>query len=156
VLVSCDDAGLTIFPTHRVVEGPLPELNGNARLTPLSGGMPEALARLELVDRDHPAFILLRPGQTLLAELPAVDEPLARLDVSAVDQLPLEGVTFTPHAAEAEAAVESGRASGAFLVRAPTVAEVQAIARTGQTMPQKSTYFYPKLTSGLLFAPFDE
>jgi uncharacterized protein (DUF1015 family) len=156
VLVSCDDPGLTIFPTHRVVAGPLPELNGNAQLTPVVGGMPEALARLDLVERDRPAFVVLRPGQTLLAELPAADEPLARLDVSAVDRLPLQGVTFTPFAAEAEAAVESGRATGAFLVRAPTIAEVQAIARNGQTMPQKSTYFYPKLTSGLLFAPFDE
>jgi uncharacterized protein (DUF1015 family) len=41
-------------------------------------------------------------------------------------------------------------------VRAPTVADVQAIARSGRTMPQKSTYFYPKLASGLLLSPFDE
>ena len=76
--------------------------------------------------------------------------------MSAVDRLALRDVTFTPSASEAEEAVSSGRASGAFLVRAPTVAEVQAIARMGKTMPQKSTYFFPKLTSGLLFSPFDE
>jgi uncharacterized protein (DUF1015 family) len=156
VMVSCEDEGLTIFPTHRVVSGALPDLNGGFRLTELEGGAGEALVRLGELRRDHPAFVLLRPGSAVLAELPAADEPLERLDVSAVDRLALRDVTFTPSAAEAEEAVASGRASGAFLVRAPTVAEVQAIARLGKTMPQKSTYFYPKLTSGLLFSPFDE
>jgi uncharacterized protein (DUF1015 family) len=33
--------------------------------------------------------------------------------------------------------------------------EVWAVARRGDVMPQKSTYFYPKLTSGLLFHPLD-
>ena len=42
------------------------------------------------------------------------------------------------------------------LVRAPTVKEVQQIALAGKTMPEKSTYFFPKLASGLLFSPFDE
>jgi uncharacterized protein (DUF1015 family) len=156
VMVSCDDEGLTIFPTHRVVTGALPELNGGIRLTELVGGAREALDRLKELRRDHPAFVLLRPGGAVLAELPAADEPLDRLDVSAVDRLALGAVTYTPVAAEAEEADASGRASGAFLVRAPTVSEVQAIARQGKTMPQKSTYFFPKLTSGLLFSPFDE
>ena len=44
-------------------------------------------------------------------------------------------------------------AEAAFLVRAPTVAQVAAFAARGETMPQKSTFFYPKLTSGLLFHP---
>lgn len=156
-LVSCADEGLTIFPTHRVIAGALPELNGSFRLTPVPGGAGEALARLERLERDHPAFVLVRPAGVVLAELPdAGSEPLARLDVAAVDRLPLEGVTFTPSAREAEDAVASGRASAAFLVRAPTVGEVQAIAQAGKTMPEKSTYFYPKLASGLLFSPFDE
>jgi uncharacterized protein (DUF1015 family) len=156
VAVSCDDEGLTIFPTHRLVSGALPELNGGFRLTELAGGASEALTRLGELARDHPAFVLLHAGGAVLAELPPAEEPLERLDVSAVDRLALGDVTFTPSAKEAEEAVASGRASGAFLVRAPTVAEVQAIARMGQTMPQKSTYFFPKLTSGLLFSPFDE
>ena len=156
-LVSCADEGLTIFPTHRVIAGALPELNGSFRLTPVPGGAGEALARLERLERDHPAFVLVRPAGVVLAELPdAGSEPLARLDVAAVDRLPLEGVTFTPSAREAEDAVASGRASAAFLVRAPTVGEVQEIAQAGKTMPEKSTYFYPKLASGLLFSPFDE
>lgn len=157
VLVSREDPGLTIFPTHRVVAGTVPELNGEFRVSPVGGGPREGLERLALVPRDHPGFVLVRPGEVVLAErTEAPAEPLERLDVTAVDQLPLEGVTYTPFLQEAESAVDDGRARAAFLVRAPTVAEVQAIARAGQTMPEKSTYFHPKLASGLLFSPFDE
>ena len=35
------------------------------------------------------------------------------------------------------------------------VEDVFAVAQRGETMPQKSTYFYPKLVSGLLFLPLD-
>lgn len=124
---------------------------------PVSGSPGEALERLELVPRDRPGFVVVRPGEVSLVEGAApASEPLERLDVTAVDRLPLEGVTYTPSLREAEAAIGDGRARAAFLVRAPTVAEVQAIARAGQTMPEKSTYFYPKLVSGLLFSPLDE
>ena len=156
-LVSGADEGLTIFPTHRVVSGTLPELNGGLELTPVPGGANEALDRLAAAARDRPAFVLLTPDEALLAEASELpDEPVERLDVSAVDRLPLEGVTFTPFVAEAEQAVATGRARAAFLVRAPTVKEVQQIALAGKTMPEKSTYFFPKLASGLLFSPFDE
>jgi hypothetical protein len=47
------------------------------------------------------------------------------------------------------------RGRGAFLLRPPTVEQVSAVARAGKVMPQKSTFFYPKLTSGLLFMPLD-
>jgi hypothetical protein len=135
----------------------VPALNGEFRVSRVGGGPREGLERLALVPRDRPGFVLVRPGEVSLAEraVPPA-EPLERLDVTAVDRLPLEGVTYTPFLREAEDAVGDGRARAAFLVRAPTVAEVQAIARAGQTMPEKSTYFYPKLASGLLFSPFDE
>ena len=45
------------------------------------------------------------------------------------------------------------KGDGAFLVRAPTIEQVASFARRGETMPQKSTFFYPKLTSGLLLYP---
>jgi uncharacterized protein (DUF1015 family) len=157
VLVSREDLGLTIYPTHRMVTGAVPELNGEFRVSPVGGSAREGLDRLALAPRDRPGFVLVRPGEVSLAEAAdAPAEPLDRLDVTAVDRLPLEGVTYTPSLSEAEGAVGDGRARAAFLVRAPTVTEVQAIARSGRTMPEKSTYFYPKLASGLLFSPFDE
>ena len=57
-------------------------------------------------------------------------------------------------AAEAVAAEPAGSAV-ALLLRAPTVAEVEAVAAAGETMPQKSTYFFPKLLDGLVFHPLD-
>jgi uncharacterized protein (DUF1015 family) len=155
-LVSRLDPGLHVFPTHRVVAGPAPTLNGGLSLTELDDGVPEAERRLAGVPRDRPAFVLLSGSRSVLAEAPAAGGPLEALDTVLVDGLALDGVTFTPSAAEAGDAVESGRAGAALLVRAPTIEQIEAVARAGRTMPEKSTYFYPKLTSGLLLAPFDE
>ena len=44
-------------------------------------------------------------------------------------------------------------AGAALLLRAPTIEQVREVVARGETMPQKSTYFYPKLPSGLLFLP---
>jgi uncharacterized protein (DUF1015 family) len=51
--------------------------------------------------------------------------------------------------------VDTGDAGSAFLLRAPTVEQVQAVAAAGRLMPQKSTYFFPKLYSGFLLNPLD-
>ena len=151
VLVGKDDAGLEIFPTHRVTAGPVPDVDGGLRQTPFAGPG-EAASALAEIPRDRAAYVLLRPDGTSLVEAP----PGHVLDTALVDELPLEAVVYTPSAAEAERAVTSGEATAAFLVRAPTVEQVEAFARAGTRMPPKSTYFYPKLTSGLLFSPFDE
>ncbi len=155
-LVSRRDPGLVIFPTHRLALGPVPELNGRFRLTELPGGASEGLARLAGVPRNRPAFVMLRPRDAVLAEAEPDPAAPAALDTAVIDELSLDEVRFTPSAGAAEQAVRSGRASAAFLVRAPTMEQVEAVALAGETMPEKSTYFYPKLTSGLLFSPFDE
>jgi uncharacterized protein (DUF1015 family) len=155
-LVSRDDPGLVIFPTHRLVSGPVPELDGRFRVTSLAGGADEALSRLGDVPRDRPAFVMLGASGAVLAEAPPEARPAAVLDTAAIADLALGDVRFTPSAAEAERAVRSGVATAAFLVRAPTIEQVEAVAVAGETMPEKTTYFFPKLTSGLLFSPFDE
>ena len=155
-LVSRDDPGLVVFPTHRLASGPVPELDGRFRLEEISGPS-EGLDRLAAIPRDRPAFVLVSPLGAVLAETDAAGaDPLAVLDTTAVDSLGLQDVGFTASASEAADAVTSGRAAAAFLVRAPTVDQVEAVARGGETMPQKSTYFFPKLTSGLLLSPYDE
>lgn len=148
-LVSKKDDGLAIFPTHRVTRGTVPELDGRFRLTSVPAG--EGLAALERVPRDHPAFVLVSGDGATLVEAEG-----AGPDTALVDGLSLEQVSFTESAAEAERAVAAGRATAAFLVRPPTVEQVEAVALAGERMPPKSTYFFPKLTSGLLFSPFDE
>jgi uncharacterized protein (DUF1015 family) len=148
VVVNTHGEGLTIFPTHRVVAR-APELDNGFRVTPL-GGVSEALAVLDRVGHDHPAFVVYRAGGgAALVEAPGE----RTLDAAALDRLGLEEVTYTPRTEEAVALVDSGRAEAAFLLRPPTIEQVEAVAEAGETMPQKSTYFYPKLFSGLLFHP---
>ena len=77
----------------------------------------------------------------------------AQLDVQLVESLAPEGISYTPSVDEAVAAVDSGRAAGAFIVRPTRIEDVFAYARRGEVLPQKTTYFFPKLLSGLLFHP---
>jgi uncharacterized protein (DUF1015 family) len=150
-LVSRDDDGLEILPTHRLVSGEPPELDSSFRLTDIEPSAEAGTAALAGLDRDHPAFVLLRRDSAQLAESEG-----AELDTAVIDRLPLENVRYTPSAVAAEEAVRGGRADAAFLVRAPTLDQVSAVARAGELLPEKTTYFFPKLTSGLVFSPFDE
>ena len=145
VLVPTRQEGLTIFPTHRIVER-LGDVNGSEPVA----GIGAALQQLEELPRDRPAVALYRGGE---ARVLKGNEPL--LDAAFVESFGPQGVSYTPRVEEAVGAVDSGRAQAAFLLRPPTIEQVRAVAERGETMPQKSTYFYPKLTSGLLFHPLD-
>jgi len=141
VLVSLDDPGLMIFPTHRVFEHepgerlPAEALAGDARRA------------LEDVPADRAAAVLYRGDGFELA----VDGN--ELDVRLVDRLGHEGISYTADWDEAVRAVDAGEAEVAVLMRPTRIEDVFAVAQRGETMPQKSTYFYPKLVSGLLFLP---
>ncbi|MEI6638453.1 MAG: DUF1015 domain-containing protein [Chlorobium sp.] len=50
-------------------------------------------------------------------------------------------------------AVESGKVQVGFVVKPTTVEQVLAVSETGEVMPQKSTFFYPKIMTGLLYNP---
>ncbi len=142
VLVSLDDPGLMIFPTHRVFE----RAPGEQLPTEEQIPNPEAaLSALEQVPSDRAAAVLYRDGR---AEL-AVDGN--ELDVRLVDRLGHDGISYTPDWREAVRAVDAGEAEVAVLMRPTRIEDVFAVAQRGETMPQKSTYFYPKLVSGLLF-----
>jgi uncharacterized protein (DUF1015 family) len=52
--------------------------------------------------------------------------------------------------------VDAGVADVAFILREIRVEDIFAVARRGELMPQKSTYFYPKPLSGLLFHELGE
>jgi uncharacterized protein (DUF1015 family) len=72
-----------------------------------------------------------------------------------VDALSPQGVTYTAQRRDAVAAVDRGEAAAAFLLRPTPIDAVFTRAREGRVLPQKTTYFFPKLTSGLLFQPLD-
>jgi uncharacterized protein (DUF1015 family) len=141
VLVSLDDPGLMIFATHRVFEHePAEQLPAEEVSDPETA--------LEQAPRDRAAAVLYREGRSELA----VDGE-GELDVGLVDRLGHEGISYTPDWHEAVRAVDDGEAEVAVLMRPTRIEDVFAVAQRGETMPQKSTYFYPKLVSGLLFLP---
>jgi len=147
VLVSTSDPGLEIFPTHRLFRG------HDDALPPISVGdsaAPEAaVARLARLPYDQAHAVGYRRGVTLPEEgLPG------ELDVELVDRLVgHDGLGYTADLGEAVARVDAGEFDGAFLLRATRIEDVFERARRGEVMPQKTTYFFPKLTSGLLFHP---
>ena len=141
VLVSLDDPGLMIFPTHRLFQHEPP-----SRLAAEPLPAPSAARdALEQAPPDRAAAVVYRGSG---AEL-AVDG--SELDVQLVDRLGHEGISYTPDWQEAVRAVDEGEAEVAVLMRPTRIEDVFAVAQRGETMPQKSTYFYPKLVSGLLF-----
>jgi len=133
VLVSTREEGLTIFATHRIARR-----IGGAKGT-----------EIERPGDDLPGVVLYRGGGRY--ELIEGEG----LDVEVVDRLAPEGVTYTPRREEAEAAVDLGDPEGAFLLRPARIEDVFTRARRGEVLPQKTTYFFPKLTSGLLLFPLD-
>jgi uncharacterized protein (DUF1015 family) len=140
VLVSTEDPGLMIFPTHRIVE----EVNGPA---PAHADLEIALGELEREPEGRAAAVLYRPE----GRIAVVHGREGELDVQLVESFAPQGVSYTPSVEEAVAAVDSGRAAGAFIVRPTRIEDVFRFAEAGETLPQKTTYFYPKLLSGLLF-----
>jgi uncharacterized protein (DUF1015 family) len=133
VLVSTEEEGLTIFPTHRVAQS----VNGVKGVS------------IDEPGDDLPGVVLYRgDGRYELVDGDG-------LDVDVVDALQLKGVTYTAQRDEAVATVDRGEAEAAFLIRPTRIEDVFARARRGEVMPQKTTYFFPKLTSGLVFHPLD-
>jgi uncharacterized protein (DUF1015 family) len=72
------------------------------------------------------------------------------LGISAEAQEQKRSLSYVREASEACGMVSNGQAHLAFLMNATRIEEVRSVAKAGHTMPQKSTYFYPKLLSGLV------
>ena len=146
--------------------------------------LPDALIQA-LAQREHDpqrTFGLVLPdgsGHLLVGDPAAVDERLRRepmsaavrrLDLSALHVVILSdrlGITaddvaggrrlaYTRDAAEAIARVFAGEAAAAFLVRPTRIDQLADVANAGDVMPQKSTYFYPKLLTGMVFNPLED
>jgi len=181
-LVSMSDPDLIVLPTHRLARAPgtfeedsfWAALAENFDLATFRGGNPaDALADLE-----RSAFVIrTTDGSTRLATLRrGVDPALSitdahsadwkRLDVTVLQEMilrPLFGIDpRDPHSLERlsfvtddQKALELRGADVAFIVAPTRMDQLRAVALAGETMPQKSTYFYPKLLSGLLFRSLD-
>lgn len=102
-------------------------------------------------ERGFDAPVMGELGVCVLQNL--ILEPL--LNISAEVLSTTERVSYTIHEEEARRQVDEGKAQAAFILNPTTVEQIWQAAKQGATLPQKSTYFFPKLLTGLVFNPLD-
>jgi uncharacterized protein (DUF1015 family) len=168
-LVALQDQGLTVFPTHRLAV--------NADM----GALHAAIERdwtTEPQDTLSIGFYADGAEQTLYlkdfaiadAALEGKPEPYRRLDTAVLEALILKGalgmseddishfngLNYARTPEEAKARVDAGDYDAAFLMTATPVERVRDVAAAGENMPPKSTYFFPKVLTGMVFNPLEE
>jgi uncharacterized protein (DUF1015 family) len=110
--------------------------------------------------KDNRTIKLLEPG--IAPSLEALDVNLLhipilkkRLSIGAQDLAASKKVIYFKDPADAAAAVQSGDGQIAFFLNPTRTSQVRDVSLAGETMPSKSTFFYPKLLSGLVINPLD-
>jgi uncharacterized protein (DUF1015 family) len=181
-LVALEDPGLTVFPTHRLVRG-LDAARWKALDAAIAADFsarPVAREQIAPAGGDGPLELgyidarSLEPLRLTLNDQAIADAALAehspayrRLDTGVLEELllkralglsdddisHLDGFGYARDAAQALALVDSGDYDVAFLLRPTPIAQISGVAASGENMPPKSTYFFPKLLTGLLFNP---
>ena len=180
-LVALQDPGLTVFPTHRLVRGlssaqqeslantlrasfDVEPLDDPSELTPEPDGDTVRFGYIDSHFR-RPYRLTLKDPAIADAALPEHAEPYRRLDTAVLEALilkgPLEmtderidhldGLGYARDDAQALELVTTGEYDAAFFMAPTPVERIQAVAAAGENMPPKSTYFYPKVPTGLLF-----
>ena len=181
-LVALEDPGLTVYPTHRLVKDLDDERRAalarvldrdfDREVVPIGEiAPPPGVGPLTLgyVDGRDPSVYRLRLKDQAIADaaLAGHSEPYRQLDTGVLEALVLKGALglsdddishfngmfYARNTEEAIAMVRSGDYDGAFIMRPTPVAQVREIAAAGENMPPKSTFFFPKLLTGLLFNP---
>lgn len=179
-LIDMENDGLVVFPTHRIVrdlealdeEKLLNDCSENFYVescceneieAKLDAAYKEGKKAFGFVGKTKTAILTLKDIAVMDKFLPAASAALKGLDVSVLHTLILENVlgidkenmakqinlTYTRVFDEA---VESakGKANCSFILNPTRVEEIAAVSAAGEKMPQKSTYFYPKLITGLV------
>jgi uncharacterized protein (DUF1015 family) len=183
-LVALEDPGLTVFPTHRLVGGldktqkdalvatlrsnfEIEALDDTAQLAPASSDE----LRIGYIDAyvKQPFMLTLRDQRIADEALPDHAPPYRRLDTAVLEALILKGALgMTDHDidelnglgyardfAQALELIEDRSYDAAFFMAPTPVQRIQEVAAAGESMPPKSTYFFPKVPTGLLFNPLD-
>jgi uncharacterized protein (DUF1015 family) len=181
-LVALEDPGLTVFPTHRLVKAldpgqwtalettlkrdfELVEIAA-AEIAPPPGEGPLSLGYIDV--RSQRAFRATLKDQAIAdAALAGMSQAYRQLDTGVLETLLLKGALglsdedishlrnfgYARDSDQAVALVHGGEYDVAFVMRPTPVAQVRDVAAAGENMPPKSTYFFPKLLTGLLFSP---
>ncbi len=179
-VVSERDPGLTVLPTHRALAVAPPAgswidaLAGLFEIEPLPGEDPEGAARrvataggatLGLVTATDDGAHLLRPRASAVEEA-GIAPARARIGAAIFDHLILEGALgtsaddaardgqLTYHRDAVEAARACGEGGATFLLPSVDVDAVRDAVSDGTRLPAKTTYFSPKIPTGLLFRPW--
>jgi uncharacterized protein (DUF1015 family) len=183
-LTGLDDPGLTVFPTHRLLsdlgsEGRSSLREGLGRAFSVEEVEPanldpdglDGLGRFGYLDADGTALMIRLADPAKLDRLmgetseayrtldAAILEKVVLADVLGMSETDVEakkGIGYAKTVAAALEAVEDGTADAAFILRATPVEQVREVAGAGETMPPKSTYFFPKLLSGMAFNPLSQ
>jgi uncharacterized protein (DUF1015 family) len=181
-LVALEDPGLTVFPTHRLVKGLDAErwaaldetlqrdfetvAVAPAELAPPPGEGPLQLGYVD--SRSQRALRVTLTDQAIAdAALASMPEAYRHLDTGVLETLLLKralglsdedishlrSFAYARDTEQALALVRTGEFDVAFVMRPTPVAQVRAVAASGENMPPKSTYFFPKLLTGLIFSP---
>lgn len=161
-LCALDDPGLRILGTHRVIRGADAAIDElvprNFTTTSIAPGA---------VADTQPGIVLVRDGTfTVLTpkadlDLSAMPESWRTLPVAQAEELLIEptrklgGVVAYEHDAEAAIAQAHGGAT-AVLIRAVDAATLKKVADSWERLPQKTTYFYPKVPAGLVLRPLGD
>ncbi|MEZ5156800.1 MAG: DUF1015 domain-containing protein [Solirubrobacterales bacterium] len=182
-LVSLEDPGLSVFATHRLLHDldesrqqalrdtlmslfELEPIDDPSDLVPGSGDGTIAFGYMDSFHR-RPYRLRLKDEAALAEALPGTSEAYRTLDAAALEALVLKGplamstddiaakrgLSYCSDFSEAVARVERGEADAGFFLRATPVRQVRDVADAGETMPPKSTYFFPKLLTGIVFNP---
>ena len=177
--IACaNDPALVVGATHRVVHTDVPasllaQLGRNFSInesepSAIAESLPDGSSTIGLVTAQ--GAWLLEPTDAAARTMPddvpdawrnlapavlqhVILEPLLGIDADALAGG--EAVTYTHHLDELLEAIADGSASAGFVLPAPTLQDVIDTADTGSFMPQKSTYFVPKLPTGLVLHPLD-
>jgi uncharacterized protein (DUF1015 family) len=179
-LVALQDPGLTVFPTHRLVRGLTSEqqvalaatLRRDFEIEPLEdigrlAPEPGDRVRMGYIDAHfkRPYMLTLRDQATADVALADHAEPYRRLDTAVLEALILKGTLgMTDHDidelnglgyardfAQALELIEDASYDAAFFMAPTPIERVQEVAASGESMPPKSTYFVPKVGTGLVF-----
>jgi uncharacterized protein (DUF1015 family) len=175
-LCSISDPGLVLLPTHRIVR--TMSLDREQTVQKLSevfdcAEIPSAqlMSRIEELHQQGTrafgvafaqgiGYVLTEKskGSVLALNMSEESDSLKELDVTVLHRVILEKllnvvgldqIAYTRDAEEAIRAADEG-AAASFLMNPPSVADMQHIALGGEKMPQKSTYYFPKILSGLV------
>jgi uncharacterized protein (DUF1015 family) len=176
LLIPLGDPGLVVRPTHRLITGTaLDRLALEAKFRewfqikelPLSASYAEELAALErrgtacvVVVPPGAAFaMLLKSGAKLDDIVTGLHPTVASLDIMRIDELVVRKlrsaagaeaqIEYSADIGEVIDAVRDGTGAAGVLVNPTPVETMLAVADAGEVMPPKSTYFFPKVPSGL-------